>query len=123
MFGKKKNTIVRNIYDTEYDALLDERWKASQKLSDAVATCLIKETKTHLFPENVESYEQAYLEYDQAKHDVFTAKLHYIVIRQKLIDYYLTNHEHFRYCSEYTDPTNYIDADTIIERAIVRRAN
>jgi len=123
MFGKKKKTVTRNFYDTEYDALLDERWKASQKLSDAVATCLVKETKTHLFPENVESYEHAFEEYDQAKYDVFTAQLHYNVIRQKLIDYYLANHEHFQYCAEYTDPTNYIDSDSIIERTIMRRAN
>lgn len=115
---KKKQAIIENFYDHAYKILWNEVFHARSTLINAVKICHTKEIKTHLFPDNTDSYSKAIEEYHKAQYDTFTSKLHYITALDKVKEYYNSNHEHFVACKDYYNPEHHPSADTVIEGAI-----
>lgn len=118
---RKKNAVIENFYDHAYKLLEDDRVNRVSKLNDAIKNYRIKEIKSHLFPEKVESYSEAQEELKQARLDVWTCKMEYKVALEKVREYYNKNHLHFVVCKDYVNPNSeFFDANNLIERIIAR---
>lgn len=118
---RKKNVPIENFYDHAYKLLEDDRVNKVSKLNDAIKNYHIKEIKSRLFPEKVESYNKAQEELKQARLNVWTCKMEYKVALEKVREYYNKNHLHFVVCKDYVNPNSKnFDVDNLIERIIAR---
>lgn len=118
---RKKQAAIENFYDHAYKLLEDDRANKVFKLDDAIKNYRIKEIKSRLFPEKVESYNEAQEELKQARLDVWTCKMNYKVALEKVREYYNENHSHFVVCKDYNNPNSKnLDVENLIERIIKR---